>query len=109
VNEANETTRRLVPPDAKLMRADARLKLVKACDDVADALEKLHRAIQKADKRDLLVVASECPIPVCSTKEESMLADDVQAFAREAMLWAAHLHDNNRFEQLGTRRWPDTP
>lgn len=92
----NETTRRVV-------RADDRLKLVKAADDVAHALEKLHLACQKADPKDLLVLAENFPFDNLNANVKHDVADQ----ARAAMLWAIGLHDNKKFEQLGTRRWPD--
>ena len=88
--------------DEKVLRMDARLKLVKACDEVADALERLHRAVQKADKRDLEVLLPGNPF---TAPGHTNVGAAIQMATRETMVWVAHLHDAGRFEQLSTRRF----
>lgn len=99
----DETTKRIPVPD-RIVRADNRLKLVKAVDELANAVEKLHVAMQKADKKDLEVLLHGNPF---TAPGHTDIASACQMAARETMLWAAHLHDPGKFDDLGTKRFPD--
>jgi len=103
----DETTRRILPLADNVSRADARLKLVKAVDEVATAMEKLHVAVQKAHGADVRVALTDFPCVPFIAKKGEMAVIDVPTFARGVMLWAAHLHDPGKFDDLGTKRFPD--
>lgn len=87
-----------------LERADARLKLVKICDDLAHVMERLHLAVQHADKADVAALVDGNPF---TAPGHTNIVAAIQMSTREIMLWATHLHDDGKFEQLGTRRYPD--
>jgi len=87
----------------RIRRADARLKLVKRVDEVAQALESLHVALSNAHPEDVLVLAAEYPFP----NMHNNVRHDTADVTRAAMLWSANLHESGRWKDLGTRRFPE--
>jgi hypothetical protein len=88
----------------KTTRADARLKAVKAADAVAVALREFAAAIGRVHPADALVLAEGYPLPNLNCN----IFLDTTEVAYAAIRWASYLHHNPKWEDLGTKRFPDS-